>query len=156
MVITLFVYLLALACWLGGMIFFSIFTAPAIFGALPTGEAGKVVATIFPRYYILGYVAGIIGVILSIYFAMSHPSRLWWSFAAIALVLALALTLYAGAVIRPKIDRLRSVTEEPTPDADRKAEFDRLHHLSVSLNGAVVLLNVLALLSTATALAPRG
>jgi len=154
--ITLFIYLLALVCWLGGMIFFSIFVAPVVFGVLPISEAGKVVAGIFPRYYLLGYVAGIIGVILSIYFALSHAPRLWWGLAALALVIALGLTLYAGAVVRPKVDSIRTVAEEANPDPARKAEFERLHRLSVAINGGVMVLDLLALLCTAAALTPHG
>ena len=75
MVIALFIYLLCIVCWLGGMLFFSIFTAPVVFSQLPISEAGKVVAGIFPRYYILGYVAGIISFILALYFTMAHSSR---------------------------------------------------------------------------------
>jgi len=155
MVITLFIYLLSLVCWLGGMVFFSILAAPIVFSVLPISEAGKVVAGIFPRYYILGYVAGIIGVILATYFAISRTPRLWWGFAALTLAIALALTLYAGTVIRPRVDQVRTVAEEANPDPARKEEFQRLHRLSVSINGWVMLLNVLALLSTAAALAPR-
>jgi hypothetical protein len=136
------------------MLFFSIFTAPVVFSQLPISEAGKVVAGIFPRYYILGYVAGIISFILALYFTMAHSPRLWWSLAAIALLIALALTFYAGAVVRPKVDAIRTVAEET--DAARKAEFQQLHRLSVSLNGAVMVLNVLALLSTAAALSPHA
>jgi len=51
---------------------------------------------------------------------------------------------------------IRTVTEEANPDPARRAEFDRLHHLSVMLNGGVMLLNLGALLSTAAALTPRG
>lgn len=156
MMITLFVYLLVLVCWLGGMIFFSVLAAPVIFNTLPLADAGKVVAGIFPRYYILGYVTGIIGVILAAYFAISRAPRLWWGFATVALAIALALTLYAGAVIRPKVDQIRTVAEEANPDPARKQEFQRLHRLAVSINGAVMLLNALALLSTAAALAPRA
>lgn len=154
MVISLFLYLLCLVCWLGGMIFFSIFTAPVVFTALPIAEAGKVVAGIFPRYYLLGYVAGVIGALLALHMAIWWGPRLWWSLATIALVAALGLTLYAGMVIRPHIDSIRLVAEETAPDPLRKAEFDRLHRLSVAINGGVMLLNVLALLSTAAALAP--
>jgi hypothetical protein len=154
MVISLFIYLLCLVCWLGGMIFFSIFTAPVIFTALPIAEAGKVVAGIFPRYYLLGYVAGIIGALLALYMAIARGPRLWWLLATLALVAALALTFYAGMVIRPHIDSIRAVAEEQTPDPLRKAEFDRLHRLSVAINGGVMLLNLLALLSTAAALTP--
>ena len=51
---------------------------------------------------------------------------------------------------------IRTVTEEANPDPVRRAEFDRLHHLSVMLNGAVMLLNLAALFSSAVALTPRG
>jgi hypothetical protein len=62
--------------------------------------------------------------------------------------------VYAGAVVRPQVDAIRSVTTQPNPDPARRAEFDRLHHLSVMLNGAVMLLNLAALLSSAVALTP--
>jgi hypothetical protein len=156
MVIVLFIYLLSLACWLGGIVFFSFFTAPAVFGQLPIPEAGKVVSTIFPRYYFLGYVAGSIAFMLAAYFTATKDLKLWWSLAAATLAIALGLTFYAGTVIRPRVDTIRSVAEEATPDPARKAEFDRLHRLSVILNGAVLLLDLAALVGTAGALTPRG
>jgi hypothetical protein len=154
--IALLVYLVAIACWLGGIVFFSFFTAPVIFTQLPIAEAGKVVHTIFPRYYALGYIAGTIALALAIYFTAVRDSRLWWSLSVAALVLALGLTFYAGAVVRPRIDAIRGVSEEQNPDPVRKAEFDHLHHLSVYLNGAVLLLNLAALAATAEALTRRG
>lgn len=154
--IALFVYLVAIACWLGGIVFFSFFTAPVIFTQLPIAEAGKVVHTIFPRYYALGYVAGTIALALAIYFTAVRDSRLWWGLSVAALVLALGLTFYAGAVVRPRVDTIRSVAEEQNPDPARRAEFDHLHHLSVYLNGAVLLLNLAALVATAEALTRRG
>ncbi len=156
MVIALFVYLLALACWLGGMIFFTAIIAPVVFKVLPLADAGKFVAGVFPRYYILGYVAGLISVILAVYFTIERVPRMWWSFSAIALAVALGLTIYAGAIVRPQVDAVRSVVEEQNPDAARRAEFDRLHRLSVMLNGGVMLLNLAALLTTAIALRPNG
>jgi hypothetical protein len=154
--IALFVYLIAIACWLGGIVFFSFFTAPVIFTQLPIAEAGKVVHTIFPRYYALGYVAGTIALALAIYFTAVRDSRLWWGLSVAALVLALGLTFYAGAVVRPRVDAIRGVSEEQNPDPARKAEFDHLHHLSVYLNGAVLLLNLAALAAAAEALTRRG
>ncbi|MGH7932901.1 MAG: DUF4149 domain-containing protein [Candidatus Binataceae bacterium] len=156
MVITLFIYLLCLASWLGGMIFFTALIAPVVFKVLPMSEAGKIVSAIFPRYYILGYVAGIIALILAIYFAAALAPRLWWSLAALALLIALVLTFYAGAIVRPKVEAIRTVTEETNPDPVRRAEFDRLHRLSVMLNGGVMVLDLLALLSTAAALLPHA
>ncbi|MFZ1886847.1 MAG: DUF4149 domain-containing protein [Candidatus Binataceae bacterium] len=154
--IALFIYLIAIACWLGGIVFFSFFTAPVIFTQLPIADAGRVVHTIFPRYYALGYIAGTIALALAIYFTAVRDSRLWWGLSVAALVLALGLTFYAGAVVRPRVDAIRGVSEEQNPDPARKAEFDHLHHLSVYLNGAVLLLNLAALAATAEALTRRG
>ncbi len=156
MVIALFLYLLALGCWLGAIVFFSFITAPIVFTRLPIAEAGKVVAGIFPRYYALGYAMGIVALAFAVYFAARRGPRLWWGGAAAALAIALVLTLYAGGVVRPRVDAIRGVAEAANPDPARKAEFDRLHHLSVILNGAVMLLNLAALAATAGALAPRG
>lgn len=149
--VALFFYLLALVCWLGGMISFVFFTA-VLFSRLPVPDAGKVVGAIFPYYYIAGYVAGAIGVVLAIYFAVGGRGRAWWICSAVLLAGALALTVYAGAVVRPKIATVRSVSEEANPDPARKAEFDTLHRLSVQLNGAVMVLDLIALLATAAAL----
>lgn len=152
MTLTLFIYLLSLVCWLGGMIFFSIFSAPVIFRVLTRVDAGKVVSGIFSRYYLLGYIAGSVALVLALYFCLLRSGRAWWILSAAALAFALGLTVYAGAVLRPRIDAIHFVAEEQSPDAARKAEFDHLHRLSVSLNGGVMMLNVLALLSTAAAL----
>ena len=157
MTIALFVYLLSLACWLGGVVFFSFFTAPAVFGSgIPLPEAGKVISTIFPRYYLLGYIAGTIAVVLALYFTAARGARAAWALSTVFLAVALGLTFYAGMVVRPQVDAIRTVNEDPNPDPARKAEFDRLHRLSVYLNGGVLLLNLAAIAGTAGALAPRG
>src|SRR5580700_10817125 len=68
MIVVLTIYLAALGCWLGGIVFFSFFTAPAVFTVLPRPEAGQLISTIFPRYYMLGYIVGTISLVLAIYF----------------------------------------------------------------------------------------
>jgi hypothetical protein len=156
MVAVLFVYLLSLVCWLGWMVFFTALVAPIVFKVLPMAEAGKLVSVVFPRYYLLGYICGAIGFILAVYLSATRIPRMWWATAALALLIALGLTVYAGAAVRPQADAIRSVTTEVNPDPARRAEFDRLHHLSVMLNGAVMLLNLAALFSSAVALTPRG
>ena len=55
--LTAFFHLLALVCWLGSIIFFSFFAAPAVFKALERPQAGDVIGAIFPRNYGLGYVS---------------------------------------------------------------------------------------------------
>ena len=156
MVITLFFYLLALVVWLGGMVFFTAIVAPVVVKLLPQVEAGRFVAGIFPRYYIMGYVAGAVSLVLALYFTVRGQPRLLWSLASLALAAGLALTIYAGGIVRPQIDSIRTVTEEQNPDPVKRAEFDRLHRLSVMLNGGVMLLNLAAILATATALTRNG
>jgi hypothetical protein len=156
MILLIFIYLLAMVCWLGSIIFFSFFTAPVVFTVLERPEAGAVVSVLFPRYYILGYVAGGLAFIIAIYLAAAgRGPRGWWLVSVLTLGIALACTLYAGTVVRPRVDAIRTVTEEANPDPAIKTEFDKLHHLSVTLNGAVLLLNLVALFGTAAALAPR-
>jgi hypothetical protein len=149
--VALFFYLLALVCWLGGMIAFVGFTA-VLFSRLAVADAGKVVSTIFPYYYLTGYVAGGIGLALAIYFAVGARGRAWWICSAVLLAGALGLTVYAGAVLRPKIEAVRGVVEQTDPNPQQRAKFDTLHRLSVQINGGVMLLDVLALLATAAAL----
>jgi hypothetical protein len=156
LLIALFLYLVAIACWLGGIVFFSFFTTPAIFGSLPKAEAGLAIRTLFPRYYLLGYVAGTISLLLAIYFTATRDVKIWWGATAVALALALGLTFYAGVVIRPRVNAIRSVAEEANPDPIRRAEFDKLHRLSVVLNGCVLLLNLAAILGTSGALTARA
>jgi hypothetical protein len=157
MILIIFIYLLAMACWLGSVVFFSFFTAPVVFTVLARPDAGKVVSVIFPRYYLLGYAAGGVALVLAMYLLVAGQGpRGWWLASVAAIGIALACTVYAGTVVRPRVDAIRTVSEEANPDPATKAEFDNLHHLSVMLNGAVLLLDLVALFGTAAALAPRG
>jgi len=142
MIAVLFIYLLNLVCWLGAMVFFIPVTQTA-FTALPKAEAGTFLAVLFPRYYLLGYICGAIAVAFAIFLCATRVPRGWWAIAAFSLIVALGLTVYAGAVVRPRVDAIRTVTEETNPDPARRAEFDRL-------------LNLGALLASAVALTPRG
>jgi hypothetical protein len=157
MIVLIFIYLLAMVCWLGSVIFFSFFTAPVVFTVLARPDAGKVVSVIFPRYYILGYIAGGLAFLIAIYLLIAGGGpRGWWLASVLTIGIALGCTFYAGIVVRPRVDAIRGVSEEANPDPATKAEFDHLHHLSVMLNGGVLLLDLIALFGTAAALAPRG
>ncbi len=109
MLIILSIYLIALACWLGGIVFFSFFTTRIVFASLPRAEAGVAIRALFPQYYMLGYVAGAVSLVLAIYITAVRTPRVWWG----------------GTT-------------------------------SVMLNGAVLLLNIAAIVGTAGALTARG
>ena len=156
MLIILSIYLVALACWLGGIVFFSFFTTRIVFASLPRAEAGVAIRALFPQYYMLGYIAGTVCLVAAIYITAVRTPRVWWGGTTLAIAIALGLTFYAGTVIRPRVEAIRGVTEEANPDPARKAEFDKLHRESVMLNGAVLLLNIAAIVGTAGALTSRG
>ena len=48
----------SVSIWLGAMAFFSIFVAPAAFSVLDRESAGRLVTTVFPRYYLFGLPPG--------------------------------------------------------------------------------------------------
>lgn len=152
----LFFYLLCLVLWLGGIAFFGGLVAPALFTRLTTAQAGTVVSVIFPRYYLMAYICGALGIALAVYLALARGPRGWWMAAALALAIALGVTLYDGMVVAPQVHAIRAVAEETNPDPVRRAEFDRLHHLSATLFVITGALDLMALAATAAALSVRN
>ena len=152
----LFFYLLCLVLWLGGIAFFGAMVAPILFTRLTTAQAGAVVSVLFPRYHLMAYACGAVGTALAVYLAAARGPRGWWMAAALVLAIALGIALYDGLAIEPQVHAIRAVAEEANPDPARKAEFDRLHHLSATLFTITGALDLLALIATAAALSPRS
>lgn len=147
-------YLLALVVWVGEIVFFSFVGAPAIFRTFPPVDAGRAVGAIFPIYYRIGYVCGAVLLAGSLMLLSSANARGWWAINAVLAAVMLAATLYAGAVVHPRAAALRPQIHEATVAPAVRDEFDRLHRLAVTLNGAVLLCGVAASIITATALRP--
>jgi uncharacterized membrane protein len=152
-----FVYLLSLVVWVGGIIFFSFVGAPSTFQAVPPDVAGRVVSKIFPRYYLLGHVAGILALVC--YLALAGISGQWGALKVVNAVLLagmLGTGLYAGTVLHGRASEVRQQMGSAEAGAVRspevKAEFDRLHRLSVILNAVVLCLGLVVLFITATEL----
>src|SRR4029077_14510230 len=101
MALVRFVYLLALALWIGEIVFFSFVVAPGVFGVLEGPHAGAVVGAIFPRYYALGTVAGAVAIACAFVLARQATAAGWWTAAIVALALGLGATLWAGGVVHP-------------------------------------------------------
>ncbi len=126
------VYLLALAVWVGTLVFFSFAATPAIFTTLPREEAARAVAALFPVYYVTGWVAG--GLALAATLGLAALTRAFgplprWR--AAVLVLMLALSAYAGLVVLPEVRAARLAGDTAARDAG--------HRLSLLLNLTVVL-----------------
>jgi hypothetical protein len=119
-----YLYLLALVMWLGGMSIAGLVVAPATFGVLEAWNptTGRVLAgqvfvltvqrLLGPRPRSYGIRVGLLG-------------------------LMLALTVYSGVSIAPRIDRLQAEVAGPmntlAATDPRRVEFDHLHGLSTAL-----------------------
>jgi hypothetical protein len=144
------VRLYALAVWVGGLVFFGVVAAVA-FKALPdVQEAGLVVRGSLIALHHLGMAAGIVYLLFTLALLATqrdtHPIRA----AELALVIAmLALTGYSEFSVIPRMeaDRLAlggDVTKAPL-DSPAREHFERLHAVSVRVEGAVLIEGLLLL-----------
>ena len=145
--------LYALAVWVGGIVFFS-FVAAVAFRSLPDAhEAGIVVRGALISLHHIGMVAGLVYFLGTMALLAtqrdSHPIRA----AELALVLMmLALTGYSEFSVIPRMETDRmtlggDVAKAPL-DAPARRHFERLHGVSVKVEG-VVLVEGLMLLAMA-------
>ncbi len=137
------IFLMAMGIWLGGVVFFSFFTAPGVFERLSRNQAADIISVIFPRYYNLRYLCGFAMLIAGSYPIYLQPRSVdtWlsWSLALLATV----VSLYAGKVVMPMVRRLRITAESSagTPDQGQNRErYARAHQLSMFLNSIVLFL----------------
>jgi uncharacterized membrane protein len=145
-----FVHLWSLVCWIGAVVFFSFFTAPAVFKTLDRPAAGNLIGVIFPRYYLLGYVCS--GLLLITYLWGAPVVSAWK--AGLILVIILA-TFTAGLIVQPKARKLKEQIKSAALEEDRQSfemQFKKLHSISVQLNSTVLLAGLVLLWLTAQGL----
>ena len=130
-----FIYLLSLVCWVGSIIFFSFFVAPVVFKTLEREKAGELVGIIFPLYYMIGYVCGVL-VLVALLLTGPETAGLKWC----AWGIMMLGTVCAGLAVNPKArilkEKLKDAPETEKPDLE--ARFKTLHSLSVKLNATVL------------------
>ncbi len=147
-VILRFLYLLSLVFWIGSIFFFSTSAAPSIFKVLPKQMAGELVTDIFPKYYLISYVCGVVAIVTSLlsWLTGSHSSTASYLLRVIILVIMLGLAIFAGAVIRPQAleirTEMRSLVEGSPRYSELQHRFNALHKTSVLLNSVVFLLGI--------------
>jgi uncharacterized membrane protein len=134
-----FMLMFSLGVWVGGIIFFSFVVAPSAFAVLPTSQmAAGIVGVTLTDLHLIGIACGIVFLIASFLLKLRSAKALR-SLVTVMLVLS-ALSLFG---IMPQIQRIRSqvggsIEALPSQDAGRAA-FDRLHQMSVGLEGVVLL-----------------
>jgi len=141
--------LLALICWIGGIIFFAFVEAPTLFMVLPsTRLAGDVVSPTLSKLHWMGLIPGLVFLGSSLFYNQVRYAR-QRLFAAthVFVVLMLALTAISQFGIMPRMRLIRATqqTGDMLPQStigDLRSEFDRLHAWSTRLESGILLLGI--------------
>jgi hypothetical protein len=148
-----FLMLLALAVWLGGLIFFPV-VAQTAFSVLPsTHLAGLVVRGSLITLHWMAFISGIMFLASSLIYnraTQRRPRAL--ALSHILVITMLALTAISQFYVIPRMDTLRASAGEMSSlaaDNPVRQQFDSLHVWSTRLEGTVVLLGLIVLYSTA-------
>ena len=150
-----FLMLLSLVVWVGGLMFFAFVLAPTAFQVLPnTHLAGNVVGRALGKLHWLAIVSGIIFLIASLlYDRVAQGSAQVLAVRHVLIIVMLALTLFSQYWIIPRMDKLRASVSDfaaiPLSDPAR-VQFDALHVWSTRVEGAVLLLGLIAVYMTAS------
>jgi hypothetical protein len=145
-----FLQVFSLGTWVGGIIYLSFIVAPGAFAALGSRDlAGTLVGLVLSRLHVLGLIAGVVFLAA----ALARTPSLWALAkpTSLAVVLMLILTFTSQKWVTPRMAGLRAEmgSVDATPRSDsRRLEFDRLHKVSVRLEGAVLLFGLAALYFT--------
>ncbi len=144
-----FLQFFTLGTWVGSILYFGAVLAPAAFTVLTTDQAGALVGLTLGRLHLAGIVAGVIFLLVT---AVAEKSPAALVRPAPVLVLAMiVMTFISQFWVTGTMEALRaqmgSVAATPPTNALR-ASFDRLHVLSVRLEGAVLFCGLAAMIFT--------
>jgi uncharacterized membrane protein len=155
-----FLMLLSMVVWIGGLIFFAFVLAPTAFQVLPnTHLAGNVVGRSLGKLHGIAIISGIVFLITSLlYSRFTEGTAHVFAFRHLLIIVMLALTLLSQFWIIPRMDSLRaSVGDFAAVPLDNPArvQFDALHVWSTRVEGAVLVLGLVAVYLTAGVLVKR-
>ena len=155
-----FLMLISLVAWIGGLVFFAFVLAPTAFQVLPnTHLAGNVVGRALGKLHWLAIFSGIVFLISSLlYSRVTQGSAHVFAARHVLIILMLALTLFSQYWIISRMDTLRAKISDfaavPLNDPARM-QFDTLHAWSTRVEGAVLVLGLVAVYLTASAFGKR-
>lgn len=131
-----FFYNLALSFWVGGATLFTFILTPKLFNAYSRDMAGKIVGLLFPGYFRWGLACGAVALLCRLL------GRGRFSLATTILLLAmLLLTATQAFVLEPRAAAIKEqiASFDTTPQEDpHRAQFRKLHGLSMAANLAVI------------------
>lgn len=145
-----FVRVLALGAWVGAIVYFAAVVTQGAFAVLPSrDEAGLLVGFTLGGLHLMGVIAAAIFVAASV--ALSKSVRAFAEPAVLGVILMAALTIASQDYVMARMAVLRSQmgSVDATPASDpRRAEFDRLHRVSVDIEGGVLAIGLVSLFLT--------
>ena len=155
-----FLMLLSLVVWIGGLIFFAFVLAPTAFQVLPnTHLAGNVVGRALSKLHWIAIISGIVFLASSMFYSrFTDGTAHVFAMRHVLICLMLGLTLLSQFWIIPRMDALRASVGDfasVTLDNPARMQFDALHVWSTRVEGAVLLLGLVAAYLTANALTQR-
>ena len=136
-----YVYVLALALWLGGMVVLSAVVAPLLDGAA--------FGAILSRFHYVAYGAGTLALVSLAAMALLGPRPRGFAVRSAIVGLMLLVALYSGVIVLREVDAIQlevsGLSSSLPVDNTRRARVDELHQLStqlmmVNIIGALVLL----------------
>jgi uncharacterized membrane protein YhhN len=139
------------------LIFFAFVLAPTAFQVLPsTHLAGNVVGRALGKLHWIAIFSGIVFLVSSLlYSRLTDGTAHVFAMRHVLICLMLGLTLLSQFWIIPKMDTLRATVSDfatvPLTDPVR-VQFDALHVWSTRVEGAVLLLGLVAIYLTSAAL----
>ena len=152
-----YLMVLSLVVWIGGLVFFAFVLAPTAFAVLPnTHLAGNVVGRALGKLHWIAIISGIVFLICSVLYSyLTQGTAHLFAMRHVLICLMLALTLFSQFWIIPRMDALRAqvidFAQVPLTNPMR-VQFDALHVWSTRVEGAVLLLGLIAIYLTAGAL----
>ena len=151
-----YVYVLALAIWLGGMVVLGAVVAPTTFQVLQAIEpstgrllGGAVFGAILSRFHYVAYGAGALALLTLAAMALLGPRPVAFAVRSAIVALMLVVALYTGLVVLREVNSIQQEvgglpSSLPAGD-ERRVRFDQLHQLStrlmvINIVGALTLL----------------
>jgi uncharacterized membrane protein len=151
-----YVYVLALAVWLGGMVILGAVVAPTTFEVLQASEpatgrllGGAVFGAVLARFHLVAYGAGALALLALAAMALLGPRPRGFAVRSGIVGVMLLIALYSGFVVLREVDAIQQEVgglplSLPAHDV-RRVRFDELHQLStqlmiVNIVGALALL----------------
>jgi len=164
-----FVRTLALGAWVGAIVYFAAVVTRGAFAVLPSrDEAGLLVGFTLGGLHVMGLISAAIFVAASVALTKSSRNsnrdangalRALIEPAVLGVILMAALTIASQYYVIPRMAVLRGEmgSVDATPESDhRRAEFDRLHSVSVDLEGAVLVAGLVAMFLAVRETQPRS